>query len=191
MRFIHRAPFGCDMATAKTSSFILTERVTVTAAGGANAVTGTIDLGAYIDVVGRLAIAVESVDFVYQGTLPGDEVPSVLGANNGCFAQITDLNRGNALVFADDRALIASGQLYVDGQLNPSMDMDVYPDNFGPVAAQGTKLVVNDQMYFTGQANAIQGVTQLNITARLTCKIVKLSNQDWMSLALQSTAADN
>jgi hypothetical protein len=179
------------MATAKTSSFILTERITVTAGGAVGAVTGTIDLGAYVDVVGRMAVAVESVDFVWQGATPGAEVPVILGANNGAYAQLTDLNRGGVLVFADDRALIASGTLYVDGQLNPSLDMDVYPDNFGPVTAQGTKLVVNDQMYFTGQANAVGGTGPLNIVARITCKIVRLSNQDWMSLALQSTAADN
>ena len=177
------------MATAKTSSFILTERITLTAAG--TPVTGTIDLGAYVDVVGRMAVAVESVDFIYQGTAPSGEVPAVLQANNGAFAQLTDLNRGGVLVFAEDRSLIASGNLYVDAQLNPSMDMDVYPDNFGPVSAQGTKLVVNDQLYFTGLANAIAAANALNITARITCKIVKLSNQDWMSLALQSTAADN
>jgi len=177
------------MATAKTSSFILSERVTVSAA--ATPVTGTIDLGAYVDVADRQAIAVESVDFIWQATTPASEVPAVLGANNGAFAQITDLNRGGVPVFADDRALVASGQLYCDVGLNPTNSMDLYPDNYGPSSAQGARLVVNDQMYFTCQANAIAAASALNVIARITCKVVKLSNKDWMAIAIQSTAADN
>ena len=48
------------MASKKTSTFYLTERLTCTA--GATEVTATIDLGAYVDVADRQAIAIESVD---------------------------------------------------------------------------------------------------------------------------------
>ena len=54
------------MATAKTGSFYLTETVQL-AAASANGTrnTGTIDLGAYVNVPTGQAIAIDSVDFVY------------------------------------------------------------------------------------------------------------------------------
>ena len=55
------------MATAKTGSFYLTETVTIPAATGAGTrIQGTIDLGAYVNVATGQAVAIESVDFVYQ-----------------------------------------------------------------------------------------------------------------------------
>ena len=55
------------MATAKTGSFYLTETITIP--GGSptgTRIQGSIDLGAYVNVATGQAIAVESVDFVYQ-----------------------------------------------------------------------------------------------------------------------------
>ena len=56
-----------NMATAKTGSFYLTETVLLNAAAvSGTRVQGTIDLGAYVNVATGQAVAVESVDFVYQ-----------------------------------------------------------------------------------------------------------------------------
>ena len=55
------------MATAKTGSFYLTETITLPAASALSTrVQGTIDLGAYVNVPTGQAIAIDSVDFVYQ-----------------------------------------------------------------------------------------------------------------------------
>ena len=54
-----------DMSKKKTSTFYLTERLTISAAN--TPVTATIDLGAYVDVADRQAIAIEAVDFIVQG----------------------------------------------------------------------------------------------------------------------------
>ena len=175
------------MSKRKTSTFYLTERLSVTGAGVPTA--GTIDLGAYVDVGDRQAIAVEEVDFIWQGGTPGTEVPDVLGANNGAFCQLTDLNRGGVLVYADDRALIASGNVYCDAGLNPSHSLDMYPDVFG--ARDGVRLVINDQMYCVAQANAVGASGPLEVTVRVKCHITTLSQKDWMAIAIQSTAADN
>lgn len=175
------------MSKRKTSTFYLTERLTVTTTGVA--VAGTIDLGAYVDVGDRQAIAIEEVDFIWQGATPGTEVPLVLGAGNGAFCQVTDLNRGGVLVFADDRALVASGNVYNSDQNNPSHSLDMYPDVFG--ARDGVRLVINDQMYCVAQANSITASGPLNVTVRIKCHITTLSQKDWMAIAIQSTAADN
>jgi len=55
------------MATSKTGSFYLTELATLPAASAPGTrIQATIDLGAYVNVPTGQAIAIESVDFVYQ-----------------------------------------------------------------------------------------------------------------------------
>ena len=108
------------------------------------------------------------------------------------FAQLTDLNRAG-LVFADDRALVASGQMLLDqGSNQLSSDADLYPDNFGPTSAQGGRIVINNQMYFSTLAKGTFAANDsLEVTVRIKCSVISLSQKDFMAIALQSTAADN
>lgn len=182
------------MATAKTGSFYLTETVTFTAADPANTrIQGTIDLGAYVNVPTGQAIAIDSVDFVYQVFADfGGNVNGML-AGNGCLsAQLSDLNPGTALLRADDQSLIASGQLNIDQANNiGTHTSDLYPDNFGPSALSESFMVVNDNLYLVaGNDNAAIGTGSVYVTARIRCRVVKLSQSDWMAIAIQSTAND-
>lgn len=183
------------MATSKTGSFYLTETVSMTATSAANTrFQGTIDLGAYVNVPTGQAIAVESVDFVYQVFADyGGNVNGMLAADGCISAQLTDLNPGTALVRADDQSLIASGQLNIDVSNNVATHTsDIYPDNFGPANLSEAFMVVNDQLYLVaGNDNAAIGSGTVYVTARIRCRVVKLSTKDWMSIAIQSTAADN
>lgn len=183
------------MATARTGSFYLTETVELnngTAAG--QRVQGTIDLGAYVSVPQGLAIAIESVDFVYQlDTTKGSAVVGMLAGNGGITAQVTDLSPGTGFVSANNQSLVASGCLNIDATAGiASHSSDFYPDNFGPAAHSESFMVVNDTLYLTaGPDGAATGGTDLLVTARIRCRVVKLSNKDWMAIAIQSTAADN
>ena len=173
---------------AKTSVFYLTERLTCTAA--TTAVSDTIDLGAYVDVADRQGILVHDVDIVFQGTTPDETLPATFGSGTQATCQVTDLNRGG-FVFADDRALVASGALSYDADGFMSNATDLYPDNFGPTSAQGGRIVINDQMYVRAVTNALAANKELNVTVRLKCSVISLSQKDFMAIALQSTAADN
>ena len=175
------------MSKKKTSTFYLTERVTMTATG--TPVTATIDLGAYVDVADRQAIAIEEVDYIWQGTTPDFEVAASLNSNNEAFVQLFDLNRGGTIQFADDRALVSSGGIRVDGQNGISNAQDMYPDVFG--ARDGVRLVVNDQLYITAEASNIESNQALNCTVRVKAHVAGLTAKDWMAIAIQSTAADN
>lgn len=191
---INRPAPGSGMA-AKTSVFYLTERLTLPE--GLNSEdTDTIDLGAYVDVADRQGVLIHGVDFVYEGqdTSTGSftALANVVSADFTTAVQLTDLNRG-ALVFADDRALVAGGALNFDASSNaPHMGSDLYPDNFGPTSAMGGRIVINDQMYVRAKcfgtilANRAQAVT-----VRIKCSVITLSQKDFMAIALQSTAADN
>ncbi len=175
------------MATKKTAMFTLTERLTLAAAADPTG-SATIDLGSYVDVGDRQAIQVHSVDFIYQGSSGSVHVNSTMPNNSSALVQVLDLNRGG-LVFANDRALIASGSLHLDADGGHSNDADLYPDNFGKGADDG-RYVVNDALYIEAM---IDGTTvgATNITVRVNCSIVTLSQKDFMAIAIQSTAADN
>ena len=183
------------MAKAKTGSFYLTESVTLAAAAAdGTRVQGTIDLGAYVNVPTGQAIAIESVDFVYQRSAgyTGD-IGLMLAGNGAVSVQLSDLNPGTAFIRADDQSLVASGSLNMDVANNiGTFTTDIYPDNFGPSSLSEAFMVVNDSLYLvTGNDGAAVGAAELHITARIKCRVVKLSTKDWMAIAIQSTAADN
>ena len=184
------------MATAKTGSFYLTETVTLTAslADGAR-VTGTIDLGAYVNVATGQAIAIDQVDFVHQvGADFGGNVNGMLASDGAITTQLTDLNPGTAFVRADNQSLIASSALNIDLSNNvASHSADMYPDNYGSAGSLSEMfMVVNDTLYLTAGPDASTlSVSEVNVTARIRARVVKLGSKDWMALALQSTASDN
>jgi hypothetical protein len=174
------------MATKKTSMFTLTERLTISAA--TTDTFATIDLGSYVDVGDRQALQVHSVDFIFQGSNANQSAPAMMGGSGLVTVQVTDLNRGG-LVFANDRALVASGNLEYDTDAYLTNSSDLYPDNYGKGADDG-RFVVNDALYITGRTSALSGAG-INITVRVNASIVTLSQKDFMAIAIQSTAADN
>jgi len=189
------------MATAKTGSFYLTETITLasTATSG-DRVQGSIDLGAYVNVATGQAVAIESVDFIYQaGPSYSNDGADMLTASGTLSVQVTDLNPGTAFVRADDQSLVASGALAVGlagstASNNRTMthSSDLFPDNFGPTNLSEAFLVVNDTLYLVGGVDGadIEDV-DVYITARIKCRVAKLSSKDWMAIAIQSTASDN
>jgi len=181
------------MARSVTGSFWLTEALQQSAGG---LVQGTIDLGAYVDVGAQQGIAIEEVDFIWQrlDTATGyyDSALNAAMTGNASFnGQLTDLNPGNAVVRADNNTLVASGVLFLDDANNvATMGPDVYPDTYGKL--DEARMVVNDQLYFTSDiAGTVAANNEIVCVARIKARIVKLSTKDWMSIAIQSTAADN
>jgi len=180
------------MATAKTGSFYLTQTVNVPAASAdGTRTTETVDLSAYVNVPTGQAIAIESVDFIWQnGGNHDGNVESFLAANGSLSMQLTDLNPSGVFVVASNHSLIASGALNIDVANNiASHSSDLYPDNFGPTTLSEAFLVVNDELFLTGgnDGSAVGGAT-IKCTARIRCRVVKLSTKDWMAIAIQSTA---
>ena len=182
------------MATSKTGSFYLTERADLPALSGAGTrVQATIDLGAYVNVPTGQAIAIEAVDFVYQTADGNGMGAELLSADGALGVQLTDLNPSSTLVIADDQSLIASGVLNVDFTGNVvSHTSDLYPDNFGPASLSEAFMVVNDTLYLVaGNNGGAVGAQAVSVSARIRCRVVKLSQKDWMAIAIQSTASDN
>lgn len=180
------------MTKSVTGSFYLTESVILPGlTAGGSRITGTVDLSAYVNVPTGQAVAIESVDFVYQtGADFGTDVRSMLAGNGAISVQVTDQNPGAAFVRADNHSLVASGSLNID-QLNciATHTADIYPDNFGPANLSEAFLVVNDSLFVTvGTDLSAVAANDLTVTARIRARVVKLSTKDWMAIAIQSTA---
>ena len=183
------------MATAKTGSFYLNETITLPAVSvTGDRIQGTLDLSAYVNVPTGQAIAIDQVDFIYQASGDyGSSVTAMIPLSGALSVQLTDLNPGTAFVRADNQSLVASGSLQIDGPNNIASHVsDLYPDNFGPSGLSDMFICVNDQLYLVGGVdNGSTGAEPVYITARIRCRVVKLSTKDWMAVAIQSTAADN
>lgn len=184
------------MATAKTGSFYLTETIELPAATPTGTrVQGSIDLGAYVNVATGQAVAIESVDFVYQvGTDYGSDGKSMLQGDGAIGVQLSDLNPGTKFLRADDQSLVASGSLNIDQTNNVVTHVsDLYPDNFGPTSLSEAFLVVNDSLYLVSGPDLANtnATVSVYVTARIKCRVAKLSSKDWMAIAIQSTASDN
>lgn len=177
------------MASKKTSMFTLTERITISAAS--TVTNATIDLGSYVDVGDRQALQIHDVDFIFQGTNAGESVTTAMGGSGFVTVQVTDLNRGG-LVFADDRALIASGDLNYDIDAFLADTTDMYPDNYGKGSDDG-RYVVNDALYLAARTTQLDtgNSKELNVIVRVNASIVTLTAKDFMGIAIASTAADN
>ena len=180
------------MTKSMTGSFYLTETVQLAAAAAdGSRTTGTVDLSAYVNVPTGQAIAIESVDFVWQnGTNFDGNVERMVALNGALSMQVVDLNPGSAFVRADNHSLAASGALNIDVANNiATHTSDLYPDNFGPAAHSESFMVVNDTLYLTAgnSLGAIAG-SVVYVSVRIRCRVVKLSTKDWMAIAIQSTA---
>lgn len=179
------------MTTSKTASFYLTERVTLgTGATSGGVVQGSVDIGGLVDISSSEALAIEQVDFIFQfGPSLGSPPQDMAGSDYTLTAQLSDQNPGTALIFADDNNLIASGALNVDQSANiTSHSQDFFPDNFGKLSE--AFFAVNDNLFLVAMINGNAAGTNADIqcTVRIKARIAKLSKQDWMALAITSTA---
>jgi len=183
------------MATSKTGSFWLTETVGIVPTG--TTASGTLDLGAYVDVGDQQALAVESVDVIWQdydstSSQPYDSfLAAFAAADYAADVQLTDLNPGGLILRADDSSLIASGSVNVDKSNNViSVGPDLYPDSFGKL--DESRMVVNDTLYIVAASTQAGAANHtLFATVRVKARIVKLTTKDWMAIAIQASAADN
>lgn len=181
------------MTKSLTGSFYLTDTVTMPGLSpDGTAVQSTIDLSAYVNVPTGQAIAIESVDFIWQGQSTfGSTLIAYASGDSAWTSQLTDLNPGSLLVRADNHSLVASGTLQIDnGNNQGTMTSDLFPDNFGPANLSEAFLVVNDSLFLTSFLAGAAAAADVSCTVRIRCRVVKLSTKDWMAIAIQSTASE-
>ena len=147
------------------------------------AVTDAVDLAAYVDPADRQGVEVLAVDFIFHN---GSTLLPITSASDFATAvQVKDNSAGDLITY-DNLHLTASAGFVNDGNAGQYMAADIYPD----VLQRGTggRIVVNDALEIVGKSSA--SIANLSITARITMRVVKLTQKDYMALAL-TTVADN
>jgi len=182
------------MATSKTGSFWLTESVSM--AAGLQQATGTLDLGSLVDVGDKQGVSVEQIDVIWQEAAGSPLeyncfVGNAVAASAGFDVQVTDQNPGGVILRADDSSIVGSAALLLDDTapvVSPWTDLN--PDRYGKL--DESRIVINDQLYIVSTSTQpIAATRNLVATVRIKARIVKLNTRDFMSIAIQSTAADN
>jgi len=167
------------VATKKTSSFYLRETIEVNAAPAQE----SMDLSVYVDPVNKQGLLIRQVDFIwYDGSnfLPLDPAADWQAA-----IQIHDTALGG-LVDLENTHQVASGSIL--GVLGSTVDksQDFFPDRLGMAKGEG-RIVVNDTLEICtdGSTNIPAAAV---VTVVMEVVVVKLSEKDYISLALQSVA---
>lgn len=160
---------------AKSDSFFIRA---VIATDGINYDQTSIDLGAYVDALGKSVLRIHGVSVQYGSPT---HIPSA-GANlNAMTAYQLTTQSQKEMVDATDRSLISSGRLVVGAaaQNNTSLsDMaDLSPEMF-----RNGYLVAVEQIYLGTDSVATACVDQVSVV--LECTVETLSQSAAMALAL-------
>jgi len=164
------------MAKAKTSTFFIRRELDI-AATTPNALT--IDTSAYVDPADRQGLMIEEVDYIFSSST--SNLPFVL-ADRSCAVQLLS-GAYTTMQSYSEEDLISSGGLVFDAQKGQHNSSDLYPD---ALATQGGRIVVDDQMTLIGKVSSASA--NLVCAVLIKCKVVTLSNKDYMALALQTVA---
>ena len=168
------------MARSKTGPFYITQPITMSSTTSEQ--IALLDLGVYVDPADKQGIMITRAEFIYQNS--STFMPNSFAANSQVKIEVHDAVLGE-LAGANNYHLVASSALTTDAQKNPSMVQDIWPDRFGIGKNEG-RIVVNDELEIVGKASA--SLANLECVVKLTCKVVTLTNKDFMSLALQTVA---
>ena len=163
------------MAASKTNSFYIRETIDVDTA----VTLDNIDLSLYVDPVNKQALLVKNVDFIWALSTFLPPPAAVFQA----VCQLHDTTLGTLREF-DNSHQVASGAI-VGTTSSISSDVDFFPDRLGMAKGEG-RIIVNDSMEIA--TLAITPNAALQVTVVMECQVVKLSEKDYITLAMQQVA---
>jgi hypothetical protein len=160
---------------AKTDSFFV--RATASF-DSANFVQTTIDLGAFVDALGRSVLRIHNID-VQWGT--GFQLTPAANTDYASKMQITTQSQ-TEIISASDKSLVASGHMAATGGANSEVvmltqDLDVAPQHW-----RNGYLVGVESIYLGVDQNADAGLDAVAVV--LECTVETLSEKAAMALAL-------
>lgn len=160
---------------AKTDSFFIRASVST---NGTTYAQSSIDLGAYVDALGKSVLRIHNIAVQYGSPL---DVPQVTANEKGSTDfQLTTQSQG-ALVSANDKSVIASGRVVYSGDAGTALvtlseALDVAPQHW-----TNGYLVGVEQIYL-GVDQGADRIDEVNII--LECTVETLSSNAAMALAL-------
>lgn len=166
---------------AKSDSFFIRKTVNI---GRTNAYAeDSIDLGAYVDALGKSVLRIHNAQITYSDNTGRS---STIAPNDGAVAQWQLLTQSQSdIVLPSDKSLISSGRIHMYQQGGgPDLAWNVSEGNdINLMEWTNGYLVGVEQIYFGGSANtAFEGNVYVSIV--LECTVETLGSSAAMALAL-------
>ena len=174
------------MARSTDSFFI---RATVTPDDSGNFVQTTVDLGSYVDALGKSVLRIHNIEFEWaqatDGAIPNGAPYVDAGTLADAVWQLTSQTQ-TALVPLSDRAVVGKGQIWT---FNPNgasgAPSEVHNDSVAPQHFTDGYLVAVESL-FLGAVGSTNWAATSNLTCNmvLECTVEPLSQSAAMALAL-------
>lgn len=167
---------------AKTDSFFIRQSVTLT---GATFVQETIDLGAYVDALGKSVLRIHNIAVQYSD--PSGGTPDMAATTNASADfQLTTQSQSDMVIAGDNKSVVSSGRIVaynVDSSTGvPTQvyqDLDIAPQEW----TQGYLIGV-DSMYLGGRRTAAGWNENVVVSLIMECTSETLSKEAALALAL-------
>ena len=167
---------------AKTDSFFIRKSITLT---GATYVENEIDLGAYVDALGKAVLRIHNIAVQYSDTAGG--TPDLSAQTNAAADfQLTTQTQADMVVAGDNKSVVSSGRIVAYNEDSStgvptyvSHDLDIAPQQW----TQGYLIGV-EQMYLGGRRTAAGWNEDVVVSLVMECTSESLSKEAAMALAL-------
>lgn len=171
---------------ARSDSFFL--RQTLNADNTGNYQETPLDLGAYVDALGKSVLRIHNIAVSYT---EADGTTVTLGANDGGAAQFQLLTQTQTgMVLPSNRAIVSTGTLIADNNAAAagppqyvSHDLDVAPQHW-----TNGYLIAVDSMFLGGRADTAF-TTDVYISVTMECTVEKMNEASAMALSLSQQGA--
>jgi hypothetical protein len=161
---------------AKTDSFFIRAS---TATNGLTFAQSSIDLGAYVDALGKSVLRIHNISVQYGAPL---ELPATLTPNeDGAVAfQLTTQSQAS-MITAINKSLVSSGQLTYASDANAVLSVLEETQDISPQEWKNGYLIGVEQIYL-GVDQSADRISEINIV--MECTVETLNASAAMALAL-------
>lgn len=163
-------------AMAKTDSFFIRGKI---AYNGSTYAETTIDLGSFVDALGKSVLRVHNVDVEWNSG--GFQLTPAANTDYASKFQLTTQSQ-TAILGVDNKSVIASGHLSAGSDANSVMQMINESVDVGPQHWRNGYLVGVESIYLGVDQNADFGMVACAIV--LECTVETLTEKASMALAL-------
>lgn len=169
---------------AKTDSFFIRQKVEC---NGTTFTQETIDLGAFVDALGKSVLKIHSVSVQWtDNNTPGGSIGLTANPGNARMSWQLTTQSQSAIVEADDKSVVSSGALELYNASGTAGITTGSDDNIDlqPQMWKNGYIVAVEAMYL-GAAQSVQPSTgDLDVVVVLECTVETMTKESAMALAL-------
>jgi hypothetical protein len=168
---------------AKTDSFFIRKSIELT---GASYVENTIDLGAYVDALGKAVLRIHNIAVQYSdpsGTTPDCQSQ----VNAAADFQLSTQTQSGMVIAGDNKAIVSSGRIvaYNADATGTAVPTQVYQDlDIAPQEWTQGYLIGVEAMYLGGQRTAAGWAENVVVSLIMECTSESLTKEAALALAL-------